>query len=119
VRVLQRPLVLVSGLTFGDFLLWHWSLNAGHDILALVSGVTLVPLLLLVVLMAAKTVMRALVIRTPRRAGAAQATERQRSEAAGRSGSPHRAPAEANGDGTPARAASAAERQQNSSRLAA
>jgi hypothetical protein len=40
-RVSHRPLVLVSGLTFGDFLLWHWSLNSKHDVLALVSGLSL------------------------------------------------------------------------------
>ena len=39
-----RPLVLVSGLTLGDYLLWSWSLNHNHDVLALVSGLTLPPL---------------------------------------------------------------------------
>ncbi len=39
-----RPLVLVSGLTVGDYLLWNWSLNSHHDVLALVSGLTLPPL---------------------------------------------------------------------------
>lgn len=39
-----RPLVFVSGLTLGDYLLWNWSLNNNHDALALVSGVTLPPL---------------------------------------------------------------------------
>jgi hypothetical protein len=41
-----RPLVFVSGLTFGDYLLWNWSLNTNHDVLALVSGLTLPPLAL-------------------------------------------------------------------------
>lgn len=41
-----RPLVLVSGLTFGDYLLWNWSLNGNHDVIALVSGLTLPPLAL-------------------------------------------------------------------------
>ena len=40
----HRPLVFVSGLTFGDYLLWNWSLNGNHDVLALVSGLTLPPL---------------------------------------------------------------------------
>lgn len=40
----HRPLVLVSGLTVGDYLLWNWSLSANHDVLALVSGLTLPPL---------------------------------------------------------------------------
>ena len=39
-----RPLAFVSGLTLGDYILWNWSLNAGHDLLALVSGLTLPPL---------------------------------------------------------------------------
>ena len=40
----HRPLVLVSGLTVGDYLLWNWSLNGNHDVLALVSGLSLPPL---------------------------------------------------------------------------
>ena len=40
----RRPLVFVSGLTLGDYLLWNWSLNSNHDVLALVSGLTLPPL---------------------------------------------------------------------------
>jgi hypothetical protein len=39
-----RPLVFVSGLTFGDYLLWSWSLNGNHEVLALVAGLTLPPL---------------------------------------------------------------------------
>ncbi len=42
----QRPLVLVSGLTIGDYLLWNWSLNANHAAIALISGLTLPPLAL-------------------------------------------------------------------------
>ena len=42
----QRPLVFVSGLTIGDYLLWNWSLNANHAVIALVSGLTLPPLAL-------------------------------------------------------------------------
>jgi hypothetical protein len=40
----HRPLVFVSGLTLGDYLLWNWSLNSNHALLALVSGLTLPPL---------------------------------------------------------------------------
>jgi hypothetical protein len=36
--------VFVVGLTVGDYLLWNWSLNGNHDVLALVSGLTLPPL---------------------------------------------------------------------------
>jgi hypothetical protein len=42
--VSPRPLVFLSGLTVGDFLLWNWSLNGNHDVLALASGLTLPPL---------------------------------------------------------------------------
>ena len=34
----------MSGLTFGDYLLWNWSLNSNHAVLELVSGLTLPPL---------------------------------------------------------------------------
>jgi hypothetical protein len=44
--VSQRPLVFVVGLTVGDLLLWNWSLNSNHDLLALVSGLTVPPLAL-------------------------------------------------------------------------
>jgi hypothetical protein len=56
------PLVLVSALTGGDFWLWNWSLSANRDVLALVSGLTLLPLaaacLLLFVLTAARIAAR-------------------------------------------------------------
>lgn len=39
-----RPLVFVSGLTLGDYLLWNWSLNGNLDAVALVAGLTLPPL---------------------------------------------------------------------------
>ncbi len=40
----HRPLVFVFGLTVGDYLLWNWSLNGNHGVLALISGVSLPPL---------------------------------------------------------------------------
>jgi hypothetical protein len=42
--VSHRPLALVSGLAVGDYLLWNWSLTNGHDVPALIAGVTLLPL---------------------------------------------------------------------------
>jgi hypothetical protein len=45
--VSRRPLVLVSALAVGDYLLWNWSLNGNHDVLALVSGLTLPPLVVI------------------------------------------------------------------------
>ncbi len=43
---LRPRLVVVALLALCDYLLWNWSLSANHDILALVSGMTLIPLLL-------------------------------------------------------------------------
>jgi hypothetical protein len=58
--VYHRTLVLVSGLTVGDYLLWNWSLNANHEVTALVSGLTLPPLVLLALWRIAVAVARAL-----------------------------------------------------------
>lgn len=79
-----RPLAFVSGLTLGDYLLWNWSLNANHDVLALVSGLTLPPLTLACAWMLALTLIR-LVGRSARRsrrgaAIAASHTDREMSQ---------------------------------------
>ncbi len=42
----RRPLVFVLLLTVGDYLVWNWSLNGNHDVIALASGLTLPPLAL-------------------------------------------------------------------------
>lgn len=39
-----RPLAIVALLAFWDYLLWNWSVDGNHDVLALVAGVTLIPL---------------------------------------------------------------------------
>ncbi|HEX4838228.1 MAG TPA: hypothetical protein VFV03_06885 [Solirubrobacteraceae bacterium] len=39
-----RALAFLLVLTAGDYLLWDWSIANGHDILSLVSGLTLLPL---------------------------------------------------------------------------
>jgi hypothetical protein len=44
--VSRRPLVFVIGLTVCDSLLWNWSLNGNHDVIALATGLTLPPLAL-------------------------------------------------------------------------
>ncbi len=41
-----RPLACVLLLSLGDYALWNWSLSANHDIVALVSGMVLIPLLI-------------------------------------------------------------------------
>jgi hypothetical protein len=67
--VSHRPLVFVSGLTVGDYLLWNWSLNGSHDVVALVSGLTLPPLVLACVWLLALSVGRLLARYTRRSAG--------------------------------------------------
>jgi hypothetical protein len=61
--VSNRSLVLVLGLTFCDYLLWSWSLGGNHDVVALISGLTLPPLavacLWLLVLSVARLLARA------------------------------------------------------------
>jgi hypothetical protein len=42
----HRPLALVFVLAGADYLLWNWSLQGNHDVLALMSGLTLTPLAL-------------------------------------------------------------------------
>jgi hypothetical protein len=64
--VSYRPLVFVTGLTVGDYLLWNWSLNGNHDVLALVSGLTLPPLAVACLWLLAMSVAR-LIAATARR----------------------------------------------------
>jgi hypothetical protein len=75
--VSHRPLAIVSGLTIGDYLLWNWSLNGSHDVLALVSGLTLPPLAAAFVWLIALTAVRLLgraTRRSPARPNAATAS---------------------------------------------
>jgi hypothetical protein len=80
--VSHRPLATVTGLTIGDYLLWNWSLNANHDVLALISGLTLPPLtiacLWLVALTAARLIARGSRASARIRPGAAVAQGAQR-----------------------------------------
>ncbi len=61
-----RPLVFVIGLTVGDYLLWNWSLNGNHDVLALVAGLTLPPLAVACVWLTAVNIARVLTSRAVR-----------------------------------------------------
>jgi hypothetical protein len=82
-RVSRRPLVFVSGLTLGDYLLWNWSLNGNHDVIALISGLTLPPLAVVLLWMLALGLARLLAgaARRPKlRAG--RATQRKPRRAA-------------------------------------
>jgi hypothetical protein len=47
-------------LAAGDYLLWNWSLNGNHDVLALVSGLTLPPLAIACIWLFALSAMRLL-----------------------------------------------------------
>ena len=86
-----RPLVFLSGLTLGDYLLWNWSLNANHAVLALISGLTLPPLavacLWLLALTLGRLIARGTSVPRRRRTGAPTRAERSR-EAAGRAAQP-------------------------------
>jgi hypothetical protein len=44
VRVRLRALPLLLALTAGDYALWDWSIANSHDIVSLISGLTLLPL---------------------------------------------------------------------------
>jgi len=61
--------VFVSGLTVADYLVWNWSLNSNHDVLALVSGLTLPPLAVGCLWLLALTLVRA-IARSARRPAA-------------------------------------------------
>jgi hypothetical protein len=37
----SKRLALICGITLADYLLWNWSVGGNHDLLALVSGLTL------------------------------------------------------------------------------
>ncbi len=45
-RPLRPRLVVVSLLALGAYLLWNWALSANHDVVALVCGMALIPLLI-------------------------------------------------------------------------
>ena len=84
-----RSLVAVSGLTLGDYLLWNWSLNGNHDVIALISGLTLPPLALAFLWLLALSAARLLAFITrsrERRVRAQQAALRVRQRSAASQG---------------------------------
>jgi hypothetical protein len=91
--VSHRPLALVSVLAVGDYLLWNWSLNGNHDVLALVSGLTLPPLAIACIWLVALSAMRLLAhsvdrARPPARSAAEVRVSQGVREAAMTSGDP-------------------------------
>jgi hypothetical protein len=77
-HVPYRPLVFVSGLTVGDYLLWNWSLSGDHGVLTLVSGLTLPPLAVVCVWLLVLNLARLLMGRPERRAARADLRARTR-----------------------------------------
>jgi hypothetical protein len=59
-HVSHRTLVPVAGFALGDYLLWNWSVNANHEVISLIAGLTLLPLLVAVVWLLALTIARLL-----------------------------------------------------------
>ena len=86
-RPLRRPLAIVSLLALADYLLWNWSLGGSHDILALVAGLMLVPLLIAVAWLFVKGVTR-LLAETARRTRTRPARARAGATRARAGGSP-------------------------------
>ncbi|HST56018.1 MAG TPA: hypothetical protein VLJ42_09020 [Solirubrobacteraceae bacterium] len=56
----RRPLAFVSVLTLGDYVAWNWSLAGSHELPALISGLTLPPLMIALIWLAAVSLMRVL-----------------------------------------------------------
>lgn len=107
--MLRRPLLLVVALTLADYLLWRWSLSTGLDAVALVAGVTLPVLIVALGWIAARGLLRSLMLRSPR--------PRERGSAPAGAGSAGPRTALRPSEGAPAHAARPAE--QDSRKLAA
>jgi hypothetical protein len=58
--VSRGTLVTVTALTLGDLLLWHWSLAGNHDVLALIAGLSLPPLVVASAWLLVVTILRVL-----------------------------------------------------------
>lgn len=113
----HRPLVFVTGLAVGDYLLWNWSLNGNHTVLALVSGLTLPPLAVAWLWLLTMSVAR-LIARTARRP-AARAGRRRVTARARRSGRARPQPTPASGMALEEQPAASAPAGRSSRKLAA
>jgi hypothetical protein len=98
----HRRLAVVSGLTLGDYVLWNWSLNGNHDVLALLSGLTLPPLVLACVVLLALSIARAISnsahrsqLRAARRHPGAEGHQQHQSRRTSTAAPPNQAPASA------------------------
>jgi len=90
--VSRRPLLFVCALTAGDYVLWSWASSGNHDVLSLVSGLTLPPLAAacawLIALNAARAVAQAARARRRRRASGGRARVRTAQASAASQASP-------------------------------
>jgi hypothetical protein len=93
-----RPLAVVVLLALGDYMLWNWSLSTNHDVFALVSGLSLIPLLIALAWLLVVTAAR-LLARIARSRVGVQTDQRIR-----RAGSPARRPARTSASAGAARA---------------
>jgi type II secretory pathway pseudopilin PulG len=103
----QRSLAVVGVLALGDYLLWNWSIGANHDVVALVSGMTLIPLLIALawlLLVAAARLIGHVAQRPKASAAVARAAATDAATATATTGVPHPPP----GDPTPAAVGSTA-----------
>ena len=113
---MHRPLVLVAGLTFGDYLLWNWSLNHNRDVLAVVSGLTLPPLVLASLWLLALTLARLTARSRSTWRTSARFSRRRASAAAGRHQTKGSGHAASPGEQSPASPAASATSSARSSR---
>jgi hypothetical protein len=81
-------LAVVGVLALGDYLLWNWSLGANRDVVALIAGVTLIPLLIALAWLLVLTAVRSLASFVQRPRAGAVARARVGPRAAGRSAGP-------------------------------
>ena len=103
-------------LAAGDYLLWNWSLQGGHDVPALISGLTLTPLAIALIWLLALNAVRLLGwITQRRRAG----TARRGATVAEGARKDLRGGAQASRAGDVAMARAEGERPSSSSKLAA
>jgi hypothetical protein len=74
----RTSLVIVSALTLGDYALWNSSSGGGNDVIATISGLSLVPLVLATAWLLALALMRALAGAASPRAARVRRSESQR-----------------------------------------
>jgi hypothetical protein len=67
VRVPYRSLGIFGALSVGDYLIWNWSVAGNHDVVAIISGLSLPVLLVVLILLAIRNFLSLLNSSTPAR----------------------------------------------------